>query len=131
MPARRKPSKLPEAIFSSVDVLVSNRKRSAKWYTNKLGLNVIADDGHWLTVGRKGRDGVLHLCQASDFDVSIPLERRVTGICLKLPRDFEAACAALKGNGVEFNQPPTKKDWGWSAQIVDPDGNVIDLHSVV
>jgi len=130
MPVKRGRSKLPHAIFSSVAVVVSDRKRSADWYTNKLGLDVIADYGHWLTVGRKGRDGVLHLCQASDFDEGIPLEKGLTGICLKLPGDFEIACAALKGNGVKFSRPPTKKDWGWGAQIVDPDGNVIDLHPV-
>lgn len=130
MATRKGSPKLPEAVFSSVAVVVANRNRSVDWYTRNLGLQVIADHGHWVTVGRKGRDGVLHLCQASDFDEGIPLEKGLTGICLKLPGDFETACAALKANGVEFSKPPTKRDWGWGANIVDPDGNVIDLHPI-
>ncbi|MGI0129410.1 MAG: VOC family protein [Thermoplasmata archaeon] len=128
MPGPTKRSHRTKAVFSSVAVVVSSRKRSIKWYADKLGLDVLAAHGHWVTVGRKGRDGVLHLCQASDWEDPIPLEKGLTGICFKLSGDFETACTALRKKGVEFTRPPTKRDWGWGARIPDPDGNEFDLH---
>jgi catechol 2,3-dioxygenase-like lactoylglutathione lyase family enzyme len=127
MPTRKKTSKLPKAEFVSIAVVISNKKRSLDWYTKKLGLDLIMKMDHWVTVGRKGKAGVLHLCQTSDYDKSVPLEKGNTGIHFKLPGDFEAACAALKANGVKFSSPPTKEEWGWWAMVIDPDGNEIAL----
>ncbi|MGA9839149.1 MAG: VOC family protein [Thermoplasmata archaeon] len=128
MPATKKAAELPKATFSSVAIVVSDRKRSRAWYTRTLGLDLIMEMDHWVTVGRKGKAGVLHLCQTSDFDESIPLEKGPTGIQLYVPGDFRAACAALEANGVKFRHPPTEHDWGWGADIEDPDGNEISLH---
>jgi catechol 2,3-dioxygenase-like lactoylglutathione lyase family enzyme len=127
MPSRKKPSQLPKATFVSVAVVVSNKKKSLDWYTKTLGLDLIAKMGHWVTVGRKGKAGVLHLCQTSDYDKSIPLEKGNTGIHFHLPGNFEASCAALQKNGVKFSTPATKEPWGWWAAVEDPDGNVISL----
>lgn len=98
-----------------------------KWYTEKLGLDLVQDMGHWVTVGRKGQGGLLHLCQWSDFDAAAVPETGNLGINLHVPGDFEAACAAFAANGVEFAHPPTKEDWGRWAQVRDPDGVVITL----
>ncbi len=127
MPARKKVSKLPKATFSSVAVVVSDRKKSLEWYTKKLGLDAIAKMDHWVTVGRKGQAGVLHLCQTSEYDATVPLEKGNTGINLHLPGKFEAACALLAANGVKFSTPPTKEEWGFWAAVEDPDGNEITL----
>ncbi|MGI0071122.1 MAG: VOC family protein [Thermoplasmata archaeon] len=127
MPASKKPGALPKATFSSVAVVVADRKKSLQWYTKKLGLDAIDQMDHWVTVGRKGESGVIHLCQTSEFDTSIPPEKGNTGIMLHLPGDFEASCAALAANGVKFSTPATKADWGWWANIEDPDGNEIAL----
>ncbi len=128
MPATQHEAKLPKIEFSSVAVVVSDRKRSVEWYTRTLGLEVIRSNEHWVTVGRKGKAGALHLCQTSEFDPSIPLEKGNTGIALTVPGDFAAGCAALAANGVRFAQPPTKEEWGSYATIEDPDGNEITLH---
>ena len=122
-PGRR----LPRAVFASVAVVVADRKRSVDWYTRRLGLDVIDSFDHWVTVGRKGRPGVIHLCQTSEYDTSIPLEQGNTGIQLRLPGDFEAACRSLEANGVTFTSRPKKEEWGWWATIADPDGNEIAL----
>jgi len=127
MPASKKQPKMPKPSFVSVAVVVSDRKKAVEWYTKKLGLDVIVKMDHWVTVGRKGRPGELHLCQTSEYDISIPLEKGNTGINLQLPGNFEAGCAALQANGVKFTQPPKKEDWGWWATIQDPDGNEISL----
>lgn len=131
MPAKSHPSKparsirRPKAHFWSVAVMVSDRERSVAWYTEKLGLSVIQDMGHWVTVGRKGENGTLHLCQGSEF--GLPLEKGSTGINFHLSGEFFASCAALRANGVRFAHPPTREAWGAWAAISDPDGNIIDL----
>jgi catechol 2,3-dioxygenase-like lactoylglutathione lyase family enzyme len=127
MPAKKKAPPLPKATFVSVAVVVSDKKKSLEWYTKKLGLDLIAKMDHWVTVGRKGKAGVLHLCQTSDYDTTIPLEKGNTGIHFHLPGKFEAACAALTANGVKFSSPPKKEAWGWWAMVEDPDGNEIAL----
>lgn len=116
---------LPKAVFFSVAVVVSDRKKSVAWYTTKLGLDLVQDLGHWVTVGRKDLPGLIHLCQTSEIGLEERPEPGLTGIELNLPGDFEAACAALKANGVAFRKGPTKESWGWWAGVLDPDGNEI------
>ncbi|HYB63096.1 MAG TPA: VOC family protein [Thermoplasmata archaeon] len=113
--------------FMSVAVVVSDRTKAVDWYTQKFGLERIADDGHWQTVGRKGDQGVLHLCQVSEYDEKGQLEPGNTGIAFTLKGDFVKSCAELEARGVEFASPPTKYDWGWGATVRDPDGNEIYL----
>ncbi|MGA8543165.1 MAG: VOC family protein [Thermoplasmata archaeon] len=134
MPAKKKASKvarsakrLPKAEFVSVAIVVSDRRRSLRWYTQNLGLDAIQEFDHWVTVGRKGKPGVLHLCQTSEYDTTIPLEKGNTGIQLHLPGDFQTACRALAANGVKFTNPPKKEEWGWWATVEDPDGNEISI----
>jgi predicted enzyme related to lactoylglutathione lyase len=108
----------------SVPVVVSDREAAKKWYTDKLGLVLIADEDHWVTVGGRRKGSQLHLCQASENQPKpIPLEPGPSGIVIALPGDFRTACKRLKEAGVEFSQPPEKAPWGWYATIKDPDGN--------
>jgi catechol 2,3-dioxygenase-like lactoylglutathione lyase family enzyme len=127
MPASKKVTGVPKAVFVSVAVVVSDRKKSLDWYTKKMGLDVIDQMDHWVTVGRKGHGGSLHLCQTSEYDPSIPAEKGNTGILFHLPGKFEEACGALAANGVKFSSPPQTADWGSWAIVEDPDGNEITL----
>jgi predicted enzyme related to lactoylglutathione lyase len=113
--------------FSSVAIVVSDRKNSVRWYTEVFGLDHITDMDHWQTVGEKGRPGELHICQVSEYDDKAPLEPGNSGIAFHLSGDFVAACQALQARGVEFTVPATKADWGWWAMAKDPDGNEICL----
>lgn len=126
--AHSKPvSRLPRARFFSVAVVVSDRKRSVDWYTQNLGLDLVQDMGHWVTVGRADGSGLIHLCQTSEIGLDERPEPGLTGIELNLPGDFRAACAALEANGVKFRKGPTKEAWGWWAGVLDPDGNELTL----
>ncbi len=110
--------------FASVAVLVSDPKRSLAWYTEKLGLDVIDHESHWITVGRKGQHGKLHLCQYSEAGDNVGLEPGNSGILLLLPgQDFTASCSELERRGVEFTQLPKTESWGTYATVRDPDGN--------
>ncbi|MGA8663680.1 MAG: VOC family protein [Thermoplasmata archaeon] len=128
MTAKRPSTRIPKATFHSVAVLVSDRERSLSWYTQNFGLDAIENEGEWVTVGRRGQNGTLHLCTITEFDPEFSLEPGESGIQFDLPGDFRASCAALKANGVRFVTPPTKRPWGWYAKIADPDGNEIRLN---
>jgi catechol 2,3-dioxygenase-like lactoylglutathione lyase family enzyme len=123
--AKKTPAARPN--FLSIAVVVSDRKKSVAWYTEKFGLSRIDDMDHWQTVGQKGKGGKLHLCQVSEFDDKAPMEPGNSGIAFTLDGDFVQACQALMDRGVEFATPPTKFDWGWGASVRDPDGNEIYL----
>jgi catechol 2,3-dioxygenase-like lactoylglutathione lyase family enzyme len=133
MAARKKPAasstraQLPKAQIWSVAVLVSDKRRSAEWYTKNLGFDLVEDMDHWITVGREGQGGLIHLCQTSDWSDAETLEPGNQGIQIRLPGDFREACAALEANGVTFSHAPSKEEWGWWASIVDPDGNELSL----
>jgi catechol 2,3-dioxygenase-like lactoylglutathione lyase family enzyme len=108
----------------SVPVVVSDRQVSKRWYSEKLGLSLVDDDDHWVTVGDQARGSVLHLCQASENrPTPIPLEPGPSGIVLALPGDFRKECRRLEAAGVAFSHPPEKAPWGWYATVRDPDGN--------
>jgi len=114
--------------FASIAVVVSDRRKAQEWYTGTLGLDLVDSEDHWVTVGRRGKDGALHLCQVTEYDPHGALEPGNTGIMLRLPgKDFAAECAALAARGIEFSQPAEKADWGWWAAIRDPDGNELML----
>ncbi len=106
--------------IASVAVVVSNGKKSSKWFEKMLGFEVRDKEGHWITVGPKKSKQVLHLCESKT------LEPGNTGILL-LADDIEAQYKNMKKKGVEFTQKLTKADWGSSAKFSDPDGNVFSL----
>jgi predicted enzyme related to lactoylglutathione lyase len=103
--------------FFSVAVVVSDAKKSAKWYKEKLGFETSTADDHWVTAWPKGADWKLHLCEDK-------LESGNTGIGF-YSDDVEKTVADLKKKGVKFAQDYTKTEWGEMAQLEDPDGNII------
>jgi catechol 2,3-dioxygenase-like lactoylglutathione lyase family enzyme len=114
------------AWVASVAVMVSEAGRAKEWYTSKLGLSVLQDGEHWITVGRKEKGGAIHLCVATPDGFS--LEPGNTGILVMVGGDLREECAKLKEQGVHFVHEPTKQPWGvWDAMIRDPDGNEILL----
>ena len=99
----------------SVAVMVSDAKKSAKWYKDKLGFTSSAEE-HWVTVWPKGGSWKLHLCEGK-------LEPGNTGIGF-YSNDAEKTVAGLKKKGVKFSQDYTKTDGGGVAMFDDPDGNI-------
>lgn len=112
--------------MASVAVVVEDRERSKAWYTEKLGMQILQDGEHWVTVGRKGKGGAIHLCLASELGSE--LEPGNSGILVMLEGPIKSECRKLKARGVEFVQEPTKQPWGaWDARVRDPDGNELLL----
>lgn len=109
----------------SAAVAVTDRKRSAKWYRQKLGLRVVDDSEHWLTVGDRSGAFRLHLCEMGPKPGVRPKRSEVgnTGILFVTKEPIPRAYARMKKRGVRFSVPAVEKPWGWVAKFLDPDGN--------
>jgi len=112
---------------ASTAVVVKDRAKSLRWYTEVLGLPIAISGEHWVTVGNARKGGAIHLCQGLDLEPAVPLEPGNSGILLLLEGDFRANCEELKARGIEFVDGPTERPWGWDATIRDPDGNELLL----
>lgn len=102
----------------SVAIMVSDAKKSAAWYGEKLGFETSTED-HWVTAWPKGANWRLHLCEGE-------LEPGNTGIGF-YSEDLKGTVMDLKKKGVKFAMDYTKSEWGEMAQLNDPDGNVISV----
>jgi len=100
----------------SIAVTVSDAKKAAEWYREKLGFELRDSEGHWMTVAPKGWGTVIHLCQTEE------LEPGNTGIGL-YTKELDATYRELKSKGVEFTQELKREPWGAYAIFKDPDGN--------
>jgi catechol 2,3-dioxygenase-like lactoylglutathione lyase family enzyme len=108
---------------SSVAVVVSDTKKAVSWYTKKLGLDVIDNEGHWAVVGDAKRGIGLHLCQSVGPRGTPKIEKGNTGILIYTDGEMMATYRMLKRRGVKFPHPPEKTEWGWFCMFADPDGN--------
>ncbi len=102
----------------SVAIMVSDAKRSAQWFKEKLGWST-SEEGHWVTAWPKGAPWKIHLCKGQ-------LQPGNTGIALYC-ENLQKTAEQLKKKGVKFAKEVTKEDWGTYAMIEDPDGNVFWL----
>ena len=100
----------------SLALMVSDAKKSAAWYKEKLGFEADVED-HWVTVSPKGAGWKLHLCEGE-------LEPGNTGVAF-YSADLKGTVADLKKRGVKFAIDYTKKAWGEISQFKDPDGNLV------
>ena len=126
--------------IDTVAVVVADKKKALRWYTDVLGLRVayigppvpnpdpriqgtLDNPGHWIELG-PGRPGTrVHLCELEDHRT----EPGPTGITL-LTSDINQEYELLASKGVKFLSRPKKMEWGeWICEFVDPDGNEFDL----
>jgi catechol 2,3-dioxygenase-like lactoylglutathione lyase family enzyme len=106
--------------FGDIAIVVRNAQRSAKWYREKLGWQVVDNDGHWVTVRIKGSRVLFHLCESKKP------EKGNTGIGF-LVKNVPAEEKRLRSKGVKFPHPAEKTEWGTYAWFADPDGNIFWL----
>lgn len=132
--------------LSSVAVLVDDAKKSAEWYREKLGFEVVGMEGHTVFVKPKGpQTPLLHLCAKCDAwggdrpggrtgiwlscgQIVIRRDSRTgTAIPASNPDDVERTYEELKKKGVEFPEELTATSWGKYAILRDLDGNEFEI----
>lgn len=131
--------------IGSVAVLVKDPNKSAFWYRDKLGFEILSNEGHSVFVRAKGSDVLLHLCgKCDDWENDKPGGR--TGVWLNCgrityhkdpksgrvlpasdPDEVEKTYLELRKNGVEFAEELTATSWGKLAILRDPDGNEFEI----
>jgi catechol 2,3-dioxygenase-like lactoylglutathione lyase family enzyme len=132
--------------LGSVAVLVHDAKKSAEWYRDKLGFEIVGIEGHSVFVKPKGSQAPLvHLCERCESweqdqpggrtgiwlqcgEITIRKDER-TGQVLPAsnPENVERTYFELKKNGVEFSEELTATNWGKYAILKDPDGNEFEI----
>jgi len=130
----------------SVAILVHDARKSAGWYRDKLGFEVVGLEGHTVFVRPKGSQApLLHLCGPNDTwegdkpggrsgiwlqcgEITVRTDKR-TGQVLPAsnPEEVERTYRNLKRKGVEFSEDLTTTDWGKYAMLRDPDGNEFEI----
>jgi predicted enzyme related to lactoylglutathione lyase len=98
----------------SVAVVVSDGKKTAKWFEDKVGLESSAE-GHWVLVWPEGANAKIHLCEGKPDPGN-------TGISFYV-KDVAAKARKMKAKGVRFAKDVEKTKWGTNAMFADPDNN--------
>ncbi len=129
----------------SVAVLVMDPQKAAEWYHDKLGFEIVGNEGHSVFIRAKGSNSLLlHLCgRCDDWQNDLPGGR--TGIwfsCGEIrlcgedtgrvfpssqPAAVERTYYELKDKGVEFSLELATTAWGKMAIFKDPDGNEFEI----
>ncbi|HEY3210913.1 MAG TPA: glyoxalase superfamily protein [Actinomycetota bacterium] len=110
-----------------VSVPVSDQDRSKAFYTETLGLELIAEEdmasgNRWVEVGPAGGETSISL--VTWLESMVPGSLR--GLIL-LTGDIQADYQELSRRGVQFLGPIEEQHWGKFVQFKDPDGNVLVL----
>jgi catechol 2,3-dioxygenase-like lactoylglutathione lyase family enzyme len=98
----------------SVAVVVSDAKKSAKWFEEKVGLRT-STEGHWVLVWPAGASAKIHLCEGKPDPGN-------TGVAFYVNNPYKVE-EEMKAKGVKFTQDVKKEDWGVNGMFADPDGN--------
>src|SRR5438132_14252641 len=120
-PYRSGPNPVPMMRLTTIALVVSDAKRSAKWYTEKLGFEIRDHQGHWITVAPKKENIAFHLCEGLH-----PLEPGNSGISF-VAKDVKMDERALGKVAVEFTTRTTTDGRGTYAMFNDADGEDVCL----
>jgi predicted enzyme related to lactoylglutathione lyase len=121
--------KLEKVFYTAV--YVTDQDRALDFYTNVLGLekraeNPTPDGPRFLTVGVEGQDFMLVLWPGTPGEGQ-PVNGGVPALVTIEVDDCRQAVEELKARGVEFETDVLEFPWGYVAQLLDPDGNRLQL----
>jgi catechol 2,3-dioxygenase-like lactoylglutathione lyase family enzyme len=103
-------------------IFVSDEQRSRDWYVSHFGFRVEFEVPERNTVALQ-EDGDLTL-----FLVREPINTSRPSCILTLQVvDVDATCRDLAARGVHIEKPPQKLEWGYGAELRDPDGYGVHL----
>ena len=111
--------------IEQVFLFVSDLNRSVSFYSEILGLPIVASESDWVTFEIDDQTLTLQKCN-EEFTAYLHGPRNVQ-FALEV-EDLDDFYAALGDKGVPFFLEPTDQAWGGKlAQLLDPDGNILQL----
>jgi predicted enzyme related to lactoylglutathione lyase len=112
------------AMFSrigAVILLVSNMKRSIKFYRDTLGMDLKQESKDWTEFSTRGTVLALHPAKRKRIKKNNGM---LVGFSIS---DFDDVINSLKKKRVKFYKRPKQEPFGKHAIIQDPDGHLISL----
>lgn len=107
--------------IGAVILLVSDMKRSIKFYGDILGMELKEKSKDWTEFSTRGTVLALHPSRKKRFKRN---KSMLVGFSVS---DFDDVCDALKQKKVKFYKKPRKESFGKHAIIEDPDGHLISI----
>jgi catechol 2,3-dioxygenase-like lactoylglutathione lyase family enzyme len=108
--------------FSLVTVFVEDPSSLRDWYTGHLGLTVSSETPRFVQLA----DNTGRPCVA--FHVGEPLGHPAQVQVHFEVDDVDGEYERLRADGVEFQEPPEDKPWGWRvAATRDPAGHTVEI----
>ena len=102
-------------------LLVSDMKRSVKFYRDTLKMEMKEKSKDWVEFSTRGTVLALHPSRKKKFKRS---KSMLVGFSVS---DFDDVCSGLKKKKVKFYKKPKKEPFGKHAIIQDPDGHLISI----
>jgi len=111
--------------IEQVFLFVSDLKKSVSFYNGILGLPIVAHESDWVTFEIDDQTLTLQKCN-EEFATFLNGPRNVQ-FALEV-EDLDGFYNTLGEKGVPFFLEPTDQSWGGKlAQLLDPDGNILQL----
>lgn len=107
--------------IGAVILLVSDMKRSVKFYRDTLGMEMKEKSKDWTEFSTRGTVLALHPSRKKRFSKS---KTMLVGFSVS---DFDDVCNGLKKKRVKFYKKPRQEPFGKHAIIQDPDGHLISI----
>ena len=107
--------------IGAVILLVSDMKRSVKFYRDVLNMHMKEKSKDWVEFSERGTVLALHPARKKRFPKSNSM---LVGFSVS---DFDDICNGLKKKKVKFYKKPKDEPFGKHAIIQDPDGHLISI----
>lgn len=107
--------------IGAVILLVSDMKRSIRFYRDVLGMELKEHSKEWTEFSKRGTVLALHPSKKKRIKKNNSM---LVGFSVS---DFDDVCNGLKRKKVKFYKKPTQEDYGKHAIIKDPDGHLISI----
>lgn len=107
--------------IGAVILLVSDMKRSIKFYRDLLGMEIKEQSKDWTEFSKHGTVLALHPSKKKKIKRNNSM---LVGFSVS---DFDDVCNNLRKKQVKFYKKPKQEDFGKHAIIKDPDGHLISI----
>ena len=106
--------------FDHMALPVSDVRKSRDWYVKNLGFKVEFERG-----------GITAIQDSAGFTIFLrKAQKRLTGDKITLTIQVKSVARThvdLAGKGIKFVNSPQRLFWGYGAELLDPDGYMINL----